>query len=213
MVPPVKFPAPAAAVTMGHIPYAQFEPCRGQFDLGKNVNVQLEHKYARIERERRFLLDHFPSNANVVRVHRIVDRYIDGTALRLRKQSEDRGPIIFKLTQKIPTRSSGAQQGFITTMYLTEDEYCVLAQLSAKTLSKTRHSVSPFGIDVFEGTLKGLILAEAEFDSAATADALTIPCFISQEVSDDDRFTGGQLARTSRQDIRTWLFEYGIGLA
>jgi CYTH domain-containing protein len=142
-----------------------------------------------------------------------VDRYIDGTALRLRKQSEDGGPIVFKLTQKIPRRSSGAQQGFITTMYLTEDEYFVLAQLSAKTLDKTRHSVPPFGIDVFEGTLKGLILAEAEFDSAATADALTIPGFISQEVSDDKRFTGGHLARASRQEIRIWLYEYGIGLA
>jgi CYTH domain-containing protein len=181
-------------------------------DLGKNVNVGPEHKYARIERERRFLLDHFPSNANALRVRRIVDRYIGDTALRLRKQSEDRGPIIFKLTQKISAPSSGAQQGFITTMYLTENEYCVLAQLSAKTLSKNRHSVPPFGIDVFEGTLKGLILAEAEFDSAETADALTIPCFISQEVSDDDRFTGGHLARASRQDLRTWLFEYGIGL-
>jgi CYTH domain-containing protein len=188
------------------------EPSLGRSISGKNVNVHAGHKYARIERERRFLLEYFPSNANVVRVRRIVDRYIDGTALRLRQQSEDRGPIIFKLTQKIPARSSGAQQGFITSIYLTEDEYCVLAQLSAKTLSKTRHSVPPFGIDVFEGTLKGLLLAEAEFDSAAAANALAIPCFISQEVSDVDRFTGGRLASASRQDIRGWLFEYGIRL-
>ena len=90
-------------------------------------------------------------------VRHIVDRYIDGTALRLRKQSEDSGPVLFKLTQKIPARSSGAQQGLITTMYLTEEEYCVLARLSAKTLSKTRHSVPPFGVDVFEGTLRGLL--------------------------------------------------------
>ena len=181
--------------------------------MREHVNVLPGYKYARIERERRFLLDRFPNEANVARVRRIVDRYIDGTALRLRKQSEDGGPIIFKLTQKLPVRSSGAQQGFITSMYLTEDEYGVLAQLSAKTLGKARHSVPPFGIDVFEGPLQGLLLAEAEFDSAAAADALTIPGFISQEVSGDDRFTGGRLVRASRQDIRTWLFEYGIGLA
>jgi len=142
-----------------------------------------------------------------------MDRYIDGTALRLRKQSEDSCPIVFKLTQKIPARSSGAQQGLITSMYLTKDEYCVLAQLSAETLSKTRHSVPPFGIDVFEGTLKGLLLAEAEFESAAAADALAIPGFISREVSGDDRFTGGQLVHASQQDVLTWLSEYGIGVA
>jgi CYTH domain-containing protein len=174
--------------------------------------VQPQHKYARIERERRFLLTQFPSDANVVRIRRIIDRYIDGTALRLREQSDDGGPVTFKLTQKLPAPANGAQQGLITSMYLTKDEFCVLAQLSAKKLSKTRYSIPPFGIDVFEGTLEGLLIAEAEFDSAAAADALTLPSFISQEVSADNRFTGGQLVCASRQDIRVWLLEYGIRL-
>ena len=170
-----------------------------------NVN-----KYGRIERERRFLLARFPADANVVRIRRITDRYIDGTTLRLREQTDDNGPRVFKLTQKLPARADGAQQGFITSMYLTEDEFRVLAQLSAKTLSKTRYSVPPFGIDRFEGTLEGLLIAEAEFDSAAAADALTLPSFICHEVSSDPRFSGGQLVCASRQDVRTWLSEYGI---
>jgi len=180
--------------------------------LGQNMKVQLQHKYARIERERRFLLAQFPSNANVVRIRRIIDRYIDGTALRLREQSEDSGLVMFKLTQKLPARASGAQQGLITSMYLTKDEFCILAQLSAKTLNKTRYSVPPFGIDVFEGPLEGLLIAEAEFDSAAAADSITLPSFIFQEVSADNRFTGGQLVCASRQDVKTWLLEYGIRL-
>lgn len=184
----------------------------GRLDLGQNVKVQPQHKYARIERERRFLLTRFPSDANVVRIRRIIDHYIDGTTLRLREQSEDSGPAMFKLTQKLPARAYGAQQGWITTMYLTKEEFCILAQLSAKKLSKTRYSVPPFGIDVFEGTLEGLLIAEAEFDSAAAADGLTLPAFISSEVSADNRFTGGQLVRASRQDIRTWLLEYGTRL-
>jgi CYTH domain-containing protein len=171
-----------------------------------------EHKYGRVERERRFLLDQFPNHVNAVRVRRITDRYIDGTTLRLRKQSEDGGPTVFKLTQKIPAPASGAQQGLITTMYLTAEEFRMFAQLSAKSLSKTRYSVPPFGIDVFEGELEGLLLAEAEFDSAAEADALTPPSFILKEVSADMRFTGGQLACASRRDIQTWLLEYGIRL-
>ncbi len=147
----------------------------------------------------------------MVRTPRITDRYIDGTALRLRQMSDGDGPEIFKLTQKIPERASGAQQGFVTNIYLSSDEFRILAQLSAKQLGKTRYSVPPFGIDVFEDTLEGLILAEAEFESALEADALTLPSFIVGEVSADTRFTGGQLVRASRQEIQAWLLEYGIG--
>ncbi|MGA9355995.1 MAG: hypothetical protein WBV46_20075 [Terriglobales bacterium] len=170
------------------------------------------HNYARIERERRFLLAQFPADAKSVRVRRITDRYIDGTNLRLREQSEDGGPAIFKLTQKIPSRASGAQQGLITFMYLSHEEFLALAQLRARPLTKTRYSVPPFGIDVFEGALEGLVLAEAEFDSAEDADKLTIPPFIHAEVSNDDRFTGGRLVGASRQELLAWLAEYGVTL-
>ncbi len=171
------------------------------------------HKYAKIERERRFLLHQFPKNVNVAQVRQIADRYIDGTTLRLRKMSEESGPTTYKLTQEISARDSGAQQGFIVTMYISEAEFRVFGQLPARTLSKTRYSVPPFGIDVFDGELKGLILAEAEFDSAAAADALIVPSYISREVSDDGRFTGGQLVRTSRQNLKTLLHELGINIA
>lgn len=69
---------------------------------------------------------------------------------------------------------------------------------------------APFGIDVFEGTLEGLLLAEAEFDSAADADALTLPSSNCPEVCADNRFTGGQLVRGSREGIRASPPEYGI---
>jgi hypothetical protein len=42
-------------------------------------------------------------------------------------------------------------------MYLSEDEFALLANLPAKVLTKTRHSVPPFGIDVFDGVLTGLV--------------------------------------------------------
>lgn len=167
-------------------------------------------KYARIERERRFLLDRFPDAASVERIRRITDRYIDGTSLRLREQSEQGLPTVFKLTQKVPARASGGQQGLITNMYLSKDEFSVLAQLPAKQLSKTRFSVPPFGIDVFAERLEGLLLAEAEFDSDEAAEALMLPSFIRAEVTDDDRFTGGQLVRASRRDLQTWMWEYGV---
>jgi CYTH domain-containing protein len=172
-----------------------------------------QHKYTRVERERRFLVHQFPHGANVVQIRRIMDSYIEGTTLRLREQREDGSDALFKLTQKIPARASGAQQGFITTMYLTQDEFCLLARIPSKKLDKTRYSIPPFGIDVFEGPLQGLILAEAELDSAEVADALPIPPFAAGEVTTDERFTGGRLVKSSREDLKTWLLEYGIALA
>jgi hypothetical protein len=118
------------------------------FQFGKNM--QPAHKYARIERERRFLLDRLPTSAIAERSRRITDRYLDSTTLRLRKQNEG-GTTIYKLTQKIPAH--GSQPALITSMYLSHREFSVLAPLPAQSLSKIRYSLPPFGIDVFEGAL------------------------------------------------------------
>jgi CYTH domain-containing protein len=177
------------------------------------MSLLTHHRYARIERERRFLLRSFPHEQPIVRMRRITDRYIEGTNLRLREQKDEWSPPVFKLTQKIPAPANAAQQGYITTMYLDRDTHERLTQLSAKILAKVRYSVPPFGIDVFEGVLEGLILAEAEFDSAEAADALTIPDFIAHEVSNDARFTGGLLVRASRRNIEIWLSDYGLRLS
>jgi CYTH domain-containing protein len=143
-------------------------------------------------------------------VRRIADRYIDGSNMRLRQQSDDENEPVFKLTQKLPTDATGARQGLITTMYLTEDEFQLLANLPAKMLRKTRYSVPPFGIDVFEDALTGLVLAEAEFNSAEDASALSLPSFIVREVTEDPRFTGGELVRASRQELDKLLAEFQI---
>lgn len=174
--------------------------------------MESTHKYARIEWERRFLVGRFPDSAAVARIRQIKDLYIDGTGLRLREQSESGRPTVFKLTQKIPASTRGAQQGLITNIYVAAEEFRVLGQLPGKRLSKTRYSVPPLGIDVFEGELQGLCLAEAEFESAPEADALRIPSFLLAEVTNDKRFTGGELVRGSRGEIQTWLAEYGITL-
>jgi CYTH domain-containing protein len=143
-------------------------------------------------------------------VRRIADRYIDGSNMRLRQQSDDENEPVFKLTQKLPTDATGARHGLITTMYLTEDEFQLLANLPAKMLRKTRYSVPPFGIDVFEDALTGLVLAEAEFNSAEDASALSLPSFIVREVTEDPRFTGGELVRASRQELDKLLAEFQI---
>jgi CYTH domain-containing protein len=170
-----------------------------------------ESKYAKPEWERRFLLRRFPTGAKIHRTRKIVDRYIVGTTLRLRRIDDEDG-IVFKLTQKTPTARNGALQGMLTTMYLKQQEFDVLAALAANVLTKTRYSVPPFGIDVFNGALSGLLLAEAEFNSGDEASALTIPSFVVHEVSTDQRFDGGCLATASRREVETWVAEHGLDL-
>ncbi|MEY9948968.1 hypothetical protein [Kitasatospora sp. GAS1066B] len=171
----------------------------------------MSDKYARVERERRFLLAAPPPPAAVTATRRIADRYLDGTRLRLRMMVEpDDAAPIYKLTQKIPAEHPGPVQGLITNTYLTRAEYEVLAALPAATLDKTRLGVPPLGIDVFDGPLRGLVLAEAEFDSDEAAHAFRPPVAAVAEVTTDPRFTGGRLARAERGELLGWLAEYGI---
>ncbi|MFF1449672.1 hypothetical protein ACFVYF_16210 [Streptomyces sp. NPDC058274] len=141
----------------------------------------------------------------------ITDRYLVGTRLRLRRaERADVGGCELKLTQKIPADRPGAVQGLITNTYLSPAEYDLLASLSAAVLSKSRFSVPPLGVDVFDGPLQGLVLAEAEFTSDEEALAFVPPAECVAEVTDDARFTGGRLVGASREDLVAWLAEYGI---
>ncbi|MCL2554207.1 MAG: hypothetical protein FWE15_05025 [Actinomycetia bacterium] len=166
-------------------------------------------KYARVERERRFLLA-APPTLPYTEARRITDRYLTGTRMRLRRVERPGAELEFKLTQKIPADRPGAVQGTITTAYLSLAEYQVFAGLPAAVLAKTRYSMPPLGVDVFEQPLRGLVLAEAEFDSEAAARAFAVPSFAVAEVTDDPRFTGGRLATATRADLLEWLAGYGI---
>jgi CYTH domain-containing protein len=168
------------------------------------------HKYARVEHERRFLVDRLNAGLRWIAVRRIDDRYIERTFLRLRRMTHEDGSSVYKLTQKLPCATGAGAPILVTTLYVSESEFGVLSQLPAKILSKTRYSVPPFGIDVFDGPLRGLILAEAEFDSAADAAAFVPPSFVRHEVSSDERFTGARLAAASRNELKSWLKEYAL---
>ena len=176
--------------------------------------VGKQEKYARPERERRFLMGAVPNEPAPIRVVRITDLYVTGTRLRLRRMLERTGDSevkIYKLTQKLP-RGSGAS-GLITTLYLSADEYEVLCVLPGVTLTKTRLSLPPFGVDIFDPPLDGLFLAEVEFDSDAAMASFEVPNWSVAEVTTDVRFTGGRLASTGADELQSWLVEFGVAVA
>jgi hypothetical protein len=164
-------------------------------------------KYARIERERRWLLRSPDISAAVAEVE-IEDIYFTGTRLRLRRMTDRRGnqSPVYKLAQKIP---SPGPSGLITNTYLSAEEYALLAKLHGDRIHKVRYSVPPFGIDVFMDELDGLILAEAEFESDDEMAACAGPKGTIAEVTGDERYTGGRLAVTTHAELVRHLAELG----
>ena len=125
---------------------------------------------------------------------------------------EDRrstSPTIYKLTQKIPGSGPAA---LVTNIYLSPAEYELLLQLGGDRIRKVRYGVPPLGVDVFLEALEGLVLAEAEFESEEAMVAFTAPEEAVAEVTADERFTGGQLARTARAELTRHLNTFGLQL-
>jgi CYTH domain-containing protein len=167
-------------------------------------------KYARPDRERRFLLAAAPDGPCVRRAA-ITDLYVNGTRLRLRRAVEttaSESTISRKFTQKIPAPGGGP--GFITTIYLDEAEYLVLSELPGSGLTKVRYSVPPFGVDVFTGNLAGLLMAEIEFENAEEETYFQVPPDAIAEVTNDPRLSGGRLALTKRNELVALLGEFGL---
>ena len=169
-------------------------------------------KYARRERERRFLLRRVPDTPHPTRVVAITDHYLVGTRLRLRRTVEDgeARPMVHKLTQKVP--GPGGGPGLITNLYLSADEYDLLLRLPAKRLDKVRYRVAPLGVDEFSGRHRGLVLAEAEFESDEGMAVFRRPDWVLAEVTDDERLTGGRLAQMSRAELIGVLSDFGVVL-
>src|SRR5689334_5065174 len=155
-----------------------------------------EGKYARIERERRFLLAGPPPAAAVTGRRRITDRYLPGTRLRLRRiEGLHSANCEFKFTQKVPASRPGYVQGLITNTYLSAAEYDLLATLPAAVLSKTRLSVPPLGIDIFEPPLHGLIMADVEFSTVSEAPSVVSPQAADAVDTTDVLQLSGSIAR------------------
>jgi CYTH domain-containing protein len=175
--------------------------------------VSLDHspKYERVERERRFLLRELPPGLELMDAHaQITDNYITGTRLRLRKV---RWPATnewtLKLTQKHAPAPPDFSRTLITSIYLNEYEYETLSVFEANELRKNRypfeHEGRKYSVDVFLGDLRGLILAETDFDTDEEMDAFPLPQFAFAEVTREELFTGGRLVHLTSDELRREL--------
>jgi CYTH domain-containing protein len=161
-------------------------------------------KYAKVERERRWLLDGVPPFPDDARQVRIVDRYLHGTRLRLREVTETDGTVVRKLGHKIRL-GDDAREVACTSLYLDDAEWAALSALPGDVLSKLRvlvpHGEHTIALDVFERSYVGLFLAEIDAGDPPFAGPEDLPerYHVVREVTDDEAFTGAALARRARR--------------
>jgi CYTH domain-containing protein len=168
-----------------------------------------EGRYARVEREQRWLLRAQPDGLD--RPVSIVDRYITDTRLRLRRM-EDGAVVVYKLAQKVRADPQTPQTVQLTNIYLSEQEYATLRRLGGAEIRKTRWRWSPaergrLAVDEFQGDLTGLVLAEVEL--APDEPELPAPPYAVADVTDDERFCGGTLALTTVTELTSLLERFG----
>src|SRR5260370_15914773 len=177
--------------------------------------VVRDSKYARIERERKYLLQALPEGVTRADHHlQITDNYITGTRLRIRKVRDPKtNKWIVKLTQKFAANPEDLSRTIITNTYLNATEAETLAIFEANEIRKNRYRFEfegrQFSIDMFLGDLFGLVLAEVGFETDDELDSFPKPPFALAEVTNNEIFTGGKLSELTFEDIRNEIARVG----
>jgi CYTH domain-containing protein len=167
-----------------------------------------DSKYARVERERRYLLPDLPEGLTRADHHlQITDNYISGTRLRIRKVRDPRtNKWVVKFTQKFATNPEDLSQTIITNTYLNAIEAETLAIFEANEIRKNRYPFEfegrKFSVDMFLGDLFGLVLAEVTFETDEELDSFPKPTFALADVTNNEIFSGGRLSQLTFADIR-----------
>lgn len=180
----------------------------GVAKLTDQNTVVPESKYARIERERRYLLRDLPEGINRADAHvQITDNYLTGTNLRIRKVRDPKtNKWVVKFTKKFAPDPANLSLTIITNIYLNATEAEMLAPFEANEIRKNRYYFDfagrRFSIDMFLGDLLGLTLAETDFETDEEMAAFELPPFAIADVTNNEMFSGGKLCELTFEDIR-----------
>ena len=175
-----------------------------------------ESKYARVERERRYLLTDLPEGLTRADPHlQITDNYITGTRLRLRKVRDPRtNKWTVKFGQKFAPDPADLSRTIITNTYLNALEAETLSVFNANEIRKNRYRFEfegrEFGVDMFLGDLFGLVLAEVSFATDEELDRFPKPPFALADVTNDPVFAGGNLCELTFAEVRQHIKDCGL---
>ena len=175
-----------------------------------------DSKYARIERERRYLLRDLPEGMTRADPHlQITDNYITGTRLRIRKVREPKtNKWTVKFTQKFAPDPNDLSRTIITNTYLNALEAEVLSVFNSNEIRKNRYPFEfegrKFSVDMFLGDLFGLVLAEVSFETDEELESFPRPDFALADVTNQPLFSGGRLCELTFSDVRAEIVDRGL---
>jgi CYTH domain-containing protein len=188
----------------------------GVAKLTDQNTVLPKSKYARVERERRYLLQDLPEGLTRADLHvQITDNYITGTRLRLRKVRDPKtNKWTLKFTQKFAPNAQDLSRTIITNTYLSAAEYERLSVFEANEIRKNRYPFEWQGhkcsADMFLGDLFGLVTAEVSFETDEELDSFPLPRFAIADVTNNEIFSGGKLSELTFEDIRNEILRSGL---
>lgn len=175
-----------------------------------------ESKYARVERERRYLLPDLPEGLSRADHHlQITDNYITGTNLRIRKVRDPKtNKWVVKFTKKFAPNENDLSRTMITNLYLNAIEAETLSIFEANEIRKNRYyfdfEAHRYSIDMFIGDLFGLVLAETSFETDEELDNFQMPPFALADVTNNKTFAGGRLSELTYSDVRNEILQSGL---
>jgi len=175
-----------------------------------------ESKYARVERERRYLLQDLPEGLSRAEHHlQITDNYLTGTQLRIRKvRNPQTNKWVVKFTRKFAPDENDLSRTMITNLYLNATEAETLSIFEGNEIRKNRYyfdfETRRYSIDMFIGDLFGLVLAETDFETDEELDNFQMPPFAIADVTNNKTFTGGKLSELTYSDVRNEILQSGL---
>ena len=142
----------------------------------------------------------------------MLDIYIPAAAehpiLRIRKSGSKH-----EMTKKQPVSEGDASHQIETTIPLTAEEFADLERLPGRRIYKARYAYTENGveyeIDVFQQSLRGLVLVDVEFASAEEKAAFKAPDWILADITQEKFIAGGMLCGKSYADIEEKLKTFG----
>ncbi len=152
-----------------------------------------------VEIERKFLVDDLPFDLADCRRMELRQGYLaidDGRKLSVRIRQEDE---VYRLTIKAGIGMARTE----VELPLDKSQFDSLwPEARPASLEKVRYLKQIddvlYEIDIYDGSLAPLIIAEVEFGSVEDAEAFQPPPWLSRDVTDDARYLNQNLARAGK---------------
>ena len=156
-----------------------------------------------MEIERKFLIKELPDNLESYKHHLISQAYIlTAPVLRIRQLDHE-----YILTYK----SAGMMARQEIEMPLDKIAFLkLLSKTEGLVISKKRYIIPDnmghtIELDIFDGDLEGLIMAEVEFASESEANEYIPPEWLGEEVTDNPAFHNSTMSKLSEEERDAFL--------